>query len=53
MDEKITKEEKKKELEEMLEMTERLDDLEKAHVTGYVKGMSALSELMKQKKEAS
>lgn len=53
MEEKKNREEKKKELEEMLQMTEKLDDLGKAHVLGYVKGMSALAELMNRKKEAS
>lgn len=51
MDGKTTKEEKKQELEEMLKMTDTMDDLERAHVLGYVKGMSAAAEL--KKKEAS
>jgi hypothetical protein len=51
MTEKMKTEEKKKDLEEMLAVTENMSEIEKAHVMGYVKGMSAASEL--KKKEAS
>lgn len=51
MKDDMLREEKKKELEKMLSMTENLNDLEKAHILGYVKGMSDDSQL--KKKEAS